>query len=230
MEFGTRVVFEIGGIPVTETVTVTWFIMAVLTFAAIVLTKNLKNRPSRVQIVTEAIVGGIRDLTISTMGEENEKFTPFVGTLLLYLAIANTVGVFGLRPPTADANTTLSLAILVFVIIHTFGCKSNGVKKYLKGFTEPFFLMTPMNLIGELAFPISLGFRLFGNILGGFIIMSLLYAALGSFTDSLLGLSIPLLQIGLPAFLHMYFDLFAGLLQSFIFVMLSMVFISMAMD
>jgi F-type H+-transporting ATPase subunit a len=182
------------------------------------------------QVVTEAIVGGINGLTKQTMGEHNVGFAPYVGTLLLFIGISNIAGLFGLRPPTADVNTTMGLALMTFVMIHFFGCKSKGVGTYLKGFLEPFPALLPLNIMGELATPISLSFRLFGNIVGGLIIMNLLYGALGGLTSSLLGIGIPFLQVGIPAFLHIYFDLFAGLLQSFIFTMLTMVFVSIAMD
>ena len=152
------------------------------------------------------------------------------GTLLLFLAFANIAGLFGLRPPTADVNTTMGLAIMTFIMIHFFGAKSKGPWKYAKGFTEPFAALLPLNIMGELATPISLGFRLFGNIVGGLIIMNLLYGALAGLTTKFMGISIPILQIGIPAVLHIYFDLFAGILQSFIFTMLTMVFISIATE
>ncbi len=112
---------------------------------------------------------------------------------------------------------------------HGFGIKSKGTGTYLKGFLEPFPALLPLNIIGELANPISLGFRLFGNIIGGLIIMNLLYGALAGLSGYL-GIPLPIFQAGIPAVLHIYFDLFAGLLQSFIFTMLTMVFVSMAMD
>ncbi|PKM70034.1 MAG: F0F1 ATP synthase subunit A, partial [Firmicutes bacterium HGW-Firmicutes-18] len=109
--------------------------------------------------------------------------------------------------------------------------RKKGIGKYLKGFTEPLLPMLPLNIIGELATPISLGFRLFGNIIGGLIIMNLIYSALAALSSMLFGPAmIPVFQAGLPAVLHVYFDLFAGVLQSFIFTMLTMVYVSMAMD
>jgi len=229
--FGPRVVFEFGnGIVITETVTVTWFIMFVLVVFSILATRNLQKVPKGMQIITEAIVDGINGLTKQTMGEHRINFAPYVGTLILFIMLANIAGLFGLRPPTADANTTLSLAIMTFFMIHGFGIISKGLGGYLKGFLEPMWFLLPLNIIGELATPISLGFRLFGNIVGGMIIMGLLYGALGGLTTFLFGINIPFLQVGIPAFLHIYFDLFAGLLQSFIFTMLTMVFVSIAMD
>ena len=228
--FGPRVAFELGGIAITETVTVTWFIMAILVLCAYIAGRKLEKVPSGMQVVTEAVVGGINGLTKQTMGENNIGFAPYVGTLLLFIGISNIAGLFGLRPPTADVNTTFGLSIMTFLMIHGFGMKNKGVFGYLKGFLEPFPALLPLNLMGELATPVSLAFRLFGNIVGGLIIMNLLYGALGGLTTSLVGINVPFLQVGVPAALHIYFDLFAGLLQSFIFTMLTMVFVSIAMD
>lgn len=228
--FGPRIAFTIGDIPVTETVTVTWFIMLVLLIFSVSVTRNLKREASGVQLVVEQVVKVINNLTKQNMGEKNAGFAPFVGTLLLLIGLSNIAGLFGLRPPTADLNTTMCLSITTFVLTQLFGIKSKGIGGYSKGFLEPIPLLLPLNIIGELANPVSLGFRLFGNITAGVIIMTLLYGALGSFTELLLGLTVPLLQAGVPSVLHIYFDLFAGLLQSFIFTMLTMVFISGAME
>jgi len=203
--------------------------MIVLTVFSYFATRNLKKVPGKFQAVVELLVKTINDLTKSTMGENKIGFAPYMGTILIFLAVANISGLFGLRPPTADVNTTVALAMITFFMIHGFGMKTKGVGTYLKGFLDPFPALLPLNVIGELATPISLSFRLFGNIVGGAIIMSLIYGGLASLSNSL-GLSIPVLQAVIPAPLHIYFDLFAGILQSFIFVMLSMVFVSNAMD
>lgn len=228
--FGPRVIFELpGGIPVTETVTTTWIIMAVLTIFALVATRRFDKVPKGLQNVIELLVDMVYKLTAQTMGEDKKAFAPYIGTLMMYLICANLAGLFGFRPPTADVNTTMALALLTFFMIHFFGMKRKGVGTYLKGFLQPFPVMLPLNIIGELATPISLSFRLFGNIVGGLIIMNLLYGALGGLSTNL-GISIPVLQTGIPAVLHLYFDVFAGVLQSFIFAMLTMVFVSGAMD
>ncbi len=161
------------------------------------------------------------------MGEDKIRFAPYIGTLMMYLAFANLAGLLAVRPPTADLNTTLALALMTFFLIHFNGLRSKGLLGYLKGFIEPFPMLLPINILGELATPISLSFRLFGNIVGGMIIMSLIYTALGG---ALTIGGIGFLQLGIPAVLHVYFDLFSGLLQTFIFAMLSMIFISRAMD
>ena len=242
--FGPKILFKIttpffsGGeqviIPVTETVVNTWIIMAVLILFAYFATRNLQKVPKGMQLVTEALVDGINGLTKQTMGDDKVNFAPYVGTLLLFVGISNIAGLFNVRPPTADVNTTMGLALMTFVMIHGFGIKAKGVGSYFKGFLEPMPFLLPLNIMGELATPISLSFRLFGNIVGGVIVMNLLYGALYSLTGAVFGLVgvstvVPVFQV-IAAPLHVYFDLFAGLLQSFIFAMLTMVFVSIAMD
>lgn len=228
--FGPRIAFYIGDIPVSETVTVTWLIIFVLGLFSILATRNLKKEPRGLQIIVETLVSTVNNLTKQNMGERNLAFAPFVGTLLLFIGISNIIGLLGFRPPTGDLNTTMCLSITTFVLTQFFGVKRKGIVNYSKGFLQPMPFLLPLNIIGELANPVSLGFRLFGNIVAGIIIMSLLYGALGGFTEMLLGITVPLFQAGVPAVLHIYFDMFAGLLQSFIFTMLTMVFISGAME
>lgn len=215
-----------GDVWISRTVTTTWFIMACLFVFALYVKNNLKDRPNGFQVVVEAIVTGIYGLVKMVMGEDKMAYAPYIGTLLLFIACSNLSGLVGLRPPTADMNTTLCLSMMTFFLIHGSGVKRKGLS-YFKGFIEPNPVMLPLNLIGELATPISLGFRLFGNITGGLVIMSLLYGALSliSVGGVPIGMGIPV-----PAFLHIYFDVFAGILQSFIFSMLTMVFVAMAMD
>ncbi|QZY55521.1 F0F1 ATP synthase subunit A [Crassaminicella profunda] len=227
--FGPKIVFEIAGIPITETVTNTWIIMALLILFSFVATRKFEYMPRGLQNFVELLVDGIYKLTAQTMGKDKIGFAPYIGTLLIYLVCANLAGLFALRPPTADVNTTMGLALITFFMIHFFGMKKKGVGKYLKGFLDPIPIMLPMNIISELATPISLSFRLFGNIVGGLIIMSLLYGGLAGL-GAKIGLSMPIFQAAIPVPLHLYFDVFAGVLQSFIFSMLTMVFVSMAMD
>ncbi|AKL93730.1 F-type ATP synthase subunit A [Clostridium aceticum] len=232
MEFGPKVLFELpflGGIPITETVVNTWIIMIVLTVFAVIGGKGFKKIPKGKQNVVEVIVDAINNLTMQTMGKDKKAFASYMGSLFFLLLFANLLGLLGLRPPTADMNTTFALAILTFIIIHSSGVKRKGLG-YFKGFLEPFPLLLPMNIISEIATPISLSFRLFGNIVGGLIIMSLLYGGLIGIS-SMVGLgAFPIFQAGIPVVFHLYFDVFAGVLQTFIFMMLSMVFISIAMD
>lgn len=218
------------GIQLSQTVTTTWFIMAVIIGLSWWGTRNLQLIPNRKQLVVETLVGGINGLVKQTMGEKNAHFAPYIGTLIIFLFVSNTAGLFGLRPPTADLNTTLGLALVTFFMIHGLAIYKKGVVEWIKGFFQPFWALAPLNIIGELAVPVSLSFRLFGNIIGGVILMSLIYGAFGHLSTNVLHLPMPLLQVGIPAILHIYFDIFAGLIQSFIFAMLTMVFVSMAME
>lgn len=227
--FGPKVIFELpGNIIITETVVNTWIIMAVLIIASLILVRNFEKIPKKAQNIVEAVVDLMYTLTEQGMGKDKLRFAPYVGTLFLYLLFANLWGLTGFRAPTADTNTTFALAIITFVMIHFFGLKEKGLG-YIKGFADPVPFMLPLNIISELATPISLAFRLFGNIVGGVIIMSLIYGALSTLSAKI-GLPIPIFEAVIPSIPHMYFDVFAGVLQSFIFVMLTMVFVSMAMD
>ena len=231
--FGPKVIFELpflDGIPVTETVINTWLIMAVLVVLSIIGTRSLQLVPKGKQNLAEIVVEVLNNLTKQTMGDDKMGFAPYMGTLFLMLLFMNLLGLLGLRPPTADLNTTLALAIMTFCMIHYFGARTKGLGTYLKGFTEPFVFLLPLNIMGELATPISLSFRLFGNIVVGLIVLSLAYGGLTGLSG-MLGLSaFPLFQGAIPVVLHLYFDVFAGVLQTFIFVMLTMVFVSLAME
>lgn len=228
--FGPRIIFELpGGIVITETVTTTWIIMAFLIIIAWAVTRNFEKIPKGAQNVVELLVEGIGSLVVQAMGKNKKGFLPYMGTIILFLVVANLSGLLGFRPPTADINTTLALALMTFFMVHANGIRSKGVGTYFKGFLEPFPLLLPLNVIGELANPISLSFRLFGNIVGGLIIMSLLYGGLSSLS-AVLGINIPVFMAVIPAPLHIYFDVFSGVLQSFIFTMLTMVFVASAID
>lgn len=243
MDFNIHVakVINIGGIEIwiTESMINSWIICGVLILAALVVRRAIKNPskiPKGIQNVAEFLVDALDNFAISTMGRHGKKFGSFYGSMIIFIMLCNISGLFlgpnigepaigepkilidFMRPPTADFALTFALALITFMMIQGFGIKEKGVFKWLKGFTEPMWPLTPLNIIGELANPISLSFRLFGNILGGTIIMGLYYN-LPWFT-----------LIGIPVALHFYFDIFAGLLQAFIFVMLSMTFVSSAMD
>ncbi len=227
LDFGVQTViklFEVNGqaLGITTTHINTWIVMAALIVIALIVRiklKNFKEVPeSKFQNIVELLIETLSNFTASTMGEKNRNFAYFYGPMFLFILLSNLSGLVGLRPPTADIATTLALGLTTFFMIHGYGVKAKG-PGYFKGFLEPMPLLLPLNIVGELATPISLSFRLFGNILGGTIIMGLYYAMM------------PLvLRIGLPAIFHLYFDVFAGALQTLIFVMLSMTFVSSAMD
>ncbi|HHX61534.1 MAG TPA: F0F1 ATP synthase subunit A [Epulopiscium sp.] len=228
LDFGFRTIvklFEIDGQPVGFTTTIinTWIVMAALTVIALVVKHKLSTftdiPTGKFQNIVEAIVEALEGMVTGAMGKEHKGFAPFYGSMLIFILFCNLLGLIGLRPPTADIATTFALSITTFVMIQGYAIRTKKLSGYLKGFFEPIPLLFPINLFGELANPISLSFRLFGNLIGGTVIMALVYAALP-----------PLLRFGVPVVLHLYFDVFAGALQSFIFVMLSMTFVSASLE
>lgn len=209
---------------VPDTIVNVWVVTVLLIIFALVVNKKIKKAsideaPSNFLNVVEALVDVVEGLVKDTMGPQNMKFAPYILTLMCFLVVANLFGLLGFSPPTSDFSVTFSLALITFVLTQYWSFKNaGGFLGYLKGFTEPMAFLTPLNVIGELANPISLSFRLFGNIMSGGIIMALLYSALGYIA--------PLIT---PP-LHAYFDVFSGVLQTFIFVMLSMIFIGGAAE
>lgn len=176
---------------------------------------DYKKPPKGFLNFVEIYVTFIENLVDSTMGRSRRGFVPYMGSLFLFLLFSNLLGLVGLTPPTSDYNVTLALAMMTFVLIHFFNIKSNGIREYIKGYFSPYAFLFPINLLGEIATPISLSFRIFGNILSGSIIMSLVHTALNYISV--------ILEIPVSAFFHIYFDIFSGLLQAFIFLMLTMV-------
>ncbi|MBC5998047.1 ATP synthase F0 subunit A [Romboutsia ilealis] len=225
---------QLGSFRVSTTVTTSWLIIAVLAIVSYFLTRNLKKVPtSKVQIFLEYAVITLKNLVTSTMGEKAVKqmpnMVPYIGSLFVFFVCSNLIGLLGFRSPTTDLDTTLAFSLITVFLIYYGGIKDKGLS-YLKGFLDPIPLMLPMNIVSEVARPISLSFRPFGNILGGAVIMSLIYQFLGWLSTLVPGVTIPFAQLAIPVPLHLYFDLFAGVLQSFIFVMLTMVFVSNATD
>ena len=183
------------------------------------------------QIICEWIVEKTKGLVNSNMGEYFKGFAPFVAAIMALSAFSSLMSLLGLYPPTSDLNIVAGWAILVFFLITYYKFKCGPVQ-YLKSFTEPVPFLTPLNVISEVATPVSMAFRHYGNILSGSVISVLVAAALTGLSNLVLGWlpdvfrNIPLLRIGLPAVLSVYFDVFSGLLQAFIFAMLTMLYIS----
>ena len=208
---------------IPDTIVHSWIVVILISLFAIYVNKKLKTakpdeKPTGIVNFIEIVVEGINSLVKGTMGEDKMMFAPYIGTLAFYLAFANLFGLLGFAPPTSDYNVTLSLALITFFMTQYYGLKTKKLGGYVKGFFEPVAFLAPINLIGELANPVSMSFRLFGNILSGVIIMGLLYSALGVIAPFIA-----------PAF-HFYFDVFSGLIQTFIFMMLTMIFVSGAME
>lgn len=237
---GAKIYFTVpifGGIPITQTQVNSLLVMVAVTVLCLVLTHDLRLRPqSKRQLVAEWIVEKTEALVKGNMGAGFESFAPLITALLSLSALSSLTSLVGLYPPTADLNTVAGWAIPVFVMVTYYKIKSGGVRGYLRGFGSPHPLFAPFNVLSEIGLPVSMAFRHFGNVVSGVVILSLVNAALASASAALFGElpgvlgQWPLLQIGIPALLSMYFDLFSGCMQAFIFAMLTMLYISAAAD
>ena len=238
---GPRIWFRIPlgdaiSIPVTDTAISSFVVMVVLCTLCVVLGRGLTKRPGRRQVLVEKVVGMLYGMVEDTMGAHNIKFAPYIGALFassILGSLISTTGVF--RAATADLSTTATWALLTTFIVWGSNIKENGFLGWLKGFTEPVVVMTPMNLISEVASPVSMAFRHFGNVVGDSVLTTLVYYALATASSFVLGwipnafiASIPILQVGVPAVLSLYFDFFSGAIQALVFCMLSMVYIGAA--
>ena len=178
-----------GGIPITQTTVSHLIVTIILCTASIVLGRNLKKRPGGLQVLVEKGVMMLRNMVVETMGAHNVHWTPFIGTIFLSSLFGSFIGLTGfLRSSTADLSCTLVWALMVSVIIWYNSIKNNGFLGWLKGFTEPIALMTPMNIISEIAQPISMAFRHFGNLAGGGVITTLIYTSLSMASVAVLNL------------------------------------------
>lgn len=216
-------------LPINETMVNYWIVMAFILVLCIFLTSRMEKIPKGKQALAEKIVLMIDGLVDQNMGSDFSGYSPYIMTLMMSSVFGSLCSLVTLRSVTADLNTTLGWALMTFALITFYKIKYQGIGGYLKGFTEPIVVMLPMNLLSEVATPISMSFRHFGNITGGFVISSLLLSALSAFSG-LLHLPIPLFQIGVPGVLSLYFDLFSGCIQAFIFSMLTMAYVGSAKD
>ena len=233
---GTMVdIFGNFGNIVTQT-TVSLFVSTILIMIlAKVATRNLSKRPGGLQVLVEKIVNMLYGLVEDTMGKHNLKFAPYIGTLFLSSIVGSLIGTTAIfRSATGDLSVTLAWALVTTGMVWYNNIKNFGFKAWLKGFTEPIVVMTPMNIVSEIAQPISMAFRHFGNIAGGSVLTSLIYAALAVATKAIfswlpamvLEMFPPFLQAGIPAFLSLYFDFFSGFVQAFVFCLLTMVYVA----
>ena len=215
-ELNCDVVFTIpifGGIPIYESVVVTWIIMLAVLLICVLLVRNLKvENPGRKQIVLETAVQGLYNFFKGTIGEHGTAYIPYLMSVVLYIGIANLIGLIGFKPPTKDMNVTVALAVMSIVLIEVAGVRQKGTKGWLKSFAEPMPIVLPIKVFIK---PLSLCMRLFGNVLGSFVIMELLKIVVPAF---------------LPAVFSCYFDIFDGLIQAYVFVFLTSLFIKEATE
>ncbi|MDY6905962.1 MAG: F0F1 ATP synthase subunit A [Thermodesulfobacteriota bacterium] len=206
--FGHEMAFNI------EVIIMTWIVIAALIVFAVFATRKRGVVPGKTQVMGELFVTQLYALTIDALDERlGRKFAPMICALFMFLVISDSLGIIPhLEEPTKDLNVPLSLGIMGFVIAHYCGIREKGIKKYIKEYMEPFIIMLPLNIIGELAKVISVSFRLFGNIMGGSIII--------------LVVSHLIYNLVLPPFLCFFFGLFIGTIQAFVFTMLTIVYIA----
>ena len=216
LELKTSFVIPIaGGIPVPESTVITWGIMAIVILLCIIFVRNLKVVPEGPQVYVEALVGFIYGFIGDLLGEKGKRYIPFLGTVLIYLGCANISGFFRVAPPTKDLNVTAGLAIISLFLIVFSGIREKGLKGYLFSYAEPMPMMIPVNLLELITRPLSLCMLLFGNILGGFVLMELITFAAPAIV---------------PLPFSCYFDFFDGLLQAYVFVLLTSLFINESIE
>jgi len=213
-----RIVFELFGQSISFSPTMlimTWIVIGILLVLGLLGSRKLSPVPHGLQNFWEIMIDLFDDIVVSTLDESGRKFTPLITTLFLFICFSNILGMIpGLSEPTKYLSTDLGLGLMIFFIVHYSAIKAKGIKGYLQSYCEPIFIFAPLNVIGELAKVVSHSFRLFGNILGGSIIIIIL----SYLTKYLL----------LPVFLQLFFGLFAGLIQAFVFTMLAVTYIAVA--
>ena len=217
---------------VTQTTITLFTLTIVLSILAIVLTRKLTKRPGKIQVLLEKVVTMLYNMVESTMGKHNLKFAPYIGTLFVSSICGSIIGMTQIfRSSTGDLSVTMAWALVTTGMVWYNNIKHLGLKAWLKGFTEPIFVMTPMNIVSEIASPLSLAFRHFGNVAGGSVLTALIYGALSLLSSAILGWipgfigTIPIFQAGVPAILSIYFDLFSGFVQALVFCLLTMVYV-----
>ena len=233
---GARIYFTIPmpiqDLPITEAQVNSWLVLISIFALCLFMTRGLKVKAeSKRQHAVEWIVEKVQGLVRENMGEMFAGFAPFIAAVLALSALSSLLSLLGLYPPTSDLNVVAGWAILVFILITYYKSKC-GPLVYAKSFTQPVALLLPINLISEVATPISMAFRHYGNVLAGSVISVLVATGLQGLSSILLGWlpgvlgEIPFLQVGIPAILSIYFDVFSGCLQAFIFAMLTMMYVS----
>lgn len=219
VELQNRTAFTIpvfGGIPVADSVLTSWLLMALIMISVLLATRRLKpDRPGRVQALLEAAVSFLNGFTKENIGQHWRSFAPWLGTVAVYIACANLSGILGFTPPTKDVSVTAALAITSVFLIYGGSFRFLGVSRGVHKFAEPLPLLVPINVMEIAIRPLSLCMRLFGNVLGSFVIMELIKA---------------LVPVAVPVAFSLYFDVFDGLIQTIVFVFLTALFTGEALE
>ena len=204
-----------GGIPVPDSCVVTWVIMAVLVALSIILTHKLKKVPTGRQCLLEIGITKLNGFFLGILGPHGKKYLPILETLIIYIGFSNIIGIFGFVPPTKDINVTAALAGIAIILIQLTSIIERGGIGWVKCFAKPMAIMIPINILELVTRPLSLCMRLFGNVLGAFVVMELIKICV---------------PVGLPVVFSLYFDIFDGLIQAYVFVFLTSLFMSEAME
>lgn len=205
-----------GGIKIAESVVVMWIIMAALVVLSISLVRNLKvENPGKKQLFLEVCISKFYGFFEDLLGEKGKGYIPYLMSVGLFIGVANLIGLFGFKPPTKDLNCTIALAAMSIILVEFAGIRSKGIKKWAKGFTQPVAIITPINVLEIFIRPFSLCLRLFGNVLGAFVIMELIKAV------------VPMV---VPLAFSFYFDIFDGLIQAYVFVFLTSLYLKEAIE
>jgi len=234
LEVGPRIIIRFdNGLFITETVFWAVIVAVCMIVFALVATRNLKQYPKGLQLVSEVIVEFFYNFVREKMGKHCINFAPYIGTLFIFLILCNALGLVGQRAATADINFTFAMGLVVFFLIQYNSIRSKGLLGYFKHFAEKDvpvlinILMVPIKVVEEIIFPVSLSFRIFGNILAGVIVMELFIHFMG-YLSRQVHLPVPLFQIGTTLLPAAFFDIFEPFLQAFVFSMLTMAFIAKA--
>ena len=238
---GAKIIYQNDWFFLSGSVVTTWIVMAVITLLCIFLTRNLKvHATSKRQIVAEFLVKAANNLVNANMGERFGYYAPLAAAVLSISVCSSLSSLLGAFPPTGDFSTVLGWALVIFTLITYWKIKAGGIGNYLKGYLQPVAVLLPINIISEVMTPMSMAFRHFGNIASGMIISMLVYSALAALSATVLGAipgavgqvlsGVPIFQVGIPAILSVYFDLFSSCIQAFIFCMLMMVNIKLASE
>lgn len=200
---------------IPQTVVTQWIIMAVLILLAFIFTRNLKVVPTGKQALLESFLGMLYNMFYGILGERGKRYIPYMMVLIMFLGLSNVMGLFGIAPPTKNMNVTAALAVMSIILIQYAAIKQRGVGGWIKHFSHPTKIVTPLNVLELVIKPFSLCMRLFGNVLGAYIVMELIIFCI---------------PVGVPAVFSLYFDIFDGLLQAYIFCFLTSLYISEATE
>ena len=240
---GAKVYFRInlfnGAVPIdiTQTTVSLFVVTVIVVIIGILLGRNLTKKPGRRQALVEKIVLTLYNLVESTMGKHNLKYAPYVGTIFISSLFGTLIGLTKVfRSTTADMMVIMGWSLLTSFLCWYEGIRNKGFFGWLKSYAEPVAFIAPINIVSEVAQPLAMTFRHFGNIAGGGVLMSIVYAALASASgllfkavpNTIASAMPPVFQVGIPAVLSLYFDLFSGLMQAFVFSLLTMVYIAQA--